>query len=181
MSRGRTASPLRLGARRIKAREMFIQGFSNVEVARELLISPDTAARYRKVYEDEVNDTAVTNPGLLRNVVANTIKALDENDRMRAEAWKEYERSTTAGQKQGFMAIILKAQDQRHKLFGLFGVRAEYFQHVALVRAQQEKLVQFLTEHLCNADRLKLEEFIVAEFAAELSSMPEVIEIEAGS
>jgi transposase-like protein len=172
MARGRTASSLRLGARRARANDLFIKGYSNAEVARDIGVGADTVARYRKSYDESIGEQARANPAMLRDVIANTMRALQELEKVRESAWSDYERATSPAIKAQFLNVVLKAQDQRAKLFGLFGVKAEYFLHVAQVRDQQDKLITFMTSHLCPADRIKLEEFLVMEFAGELSDMP---------
>lgn len=172
MARGRTASSLRLGARREKAAELFTKGYSVVEVARELEVSPDTASRYKKRFEQDIADQARANPTMLRNVVANTMRALEELEKVREAAWRRHDAATNDTVRASMLKIVLQAQDQRAKLFGLFGVKADYFLHVAAVREQQEKLIEYMTRHLCPADRVKLEEFILEQFNNELADLP---------
>lgn len=169
---GGTKSPLRLGARRQRACEMFIEGASNVEVARALQISPDTAGRYRKLYEERINEQAVANPHLLREVLPNTIRSLAELDKVRAYAWQRANATESDTIRAQMMNVILKAQDQRSKLFGLMGVKQEALAFTMQVQKQQTQLIEYMQRELCIADRAKLEEFIVSTFANELASMP---------
>lgn len=172
MSQGKTRSPYALGARRRRAYELYSRGFTPSEVKDDLQVSLGTAVRYKTEYEESVAEEARANPTMLRNVIANTMRALRELDLVRAEAWKNYETAKTEQMKNQFLNTIVKAQDQRAKLFGLFGVKQDFFMHVAQVREQQQKLIAFMTEHLCPADRVKLEEYLVQEFNSELAEMP---------
>lgn len=170
---GGTRSPMRLGARRQRAFELFTEGASNVEVARSLQVSPDTAGRYRKLYEEKIESQAAANPHLLRQVLPNTIKALEELEKVRAYAWERARSTESDTIRAQMMNVILKAQDQRAKLFGLMGVKQEALAFTMQVQKQQERLIQYMKENLCPADRIALDEFIVAEFATELAAMPE--------
>jgi hypothetical protein len=174
MPSGRTRSPLRLGARREKAFELFRRGFSNVEVAEEIQVSPDTAARYRKLYEDRIVEAAREQPDLLRDVLANTIRTLTELDAIRRNAWQRLEENPPDSVRSSLLNTLLKAQDQRSKLFGLLGVKQEYAAHVAKVRQQQEQLIEFMSRELCPVDREKLEEYLLDEMAAGLATLPEI-------
>lgn len=169
---GGTRSPLRLGARRQRAFELFTEGASNVEVARALQVSPDTAGRYRKLYEERIEQQAASNPHLLRQVLPNTIKALEELEKVRAYAWERARSTESDTIRAQMMNVILKAQDQRAKLFGLMGVKQEALAFTMQVQKQQTRLIEYMQRELCPADRVKLEEFIISEFADYLASMP---------
>lgn len=178
-SRGRTASPYSLGERREKAYEMFMKGRSNKEVAEALTVDPDTASRYRKEYEDRIEVIARNNPGMLLEVIQNTIRALEEIDHIRSTAWREYEEGANGGTQEcpdcgsevpgpavgpqtrnQFLKTVLQAQEQRHKLFGLFGVKQEFFQLVQQVQDLQNRLLDFMQRELCANDRSKLEAYL---------------------
>jgi hypothetical protein len=173
MAKGRTNSPYSLSARRIKAVELFVRGYTVTEVATELRVSVETASRYRTKYQEDIKSQAVANPTLLKDVLANTIATLGEIDQVRQEAWRNYENAKSEQLKAQFLNTVLKAQEQRAKLFGLFGVKAELLHQMTLIREQQEKLVEFMSEHLCSADRERLETFILDEFKEELRNLPE--------
>lgn len=169
---GATKSPMRLGERRRKATELFVQGYSITEVAKQLKVSVDTASRYKKAYEDQIREQAAANPHLLREVLPNTIRALEEIDRVREQAWKKHNETKSDQIKAQMLNIILKAQDQRAKLFGLLGVKQETLAFTLQVQKQQERLIEYMKDHLCPADRAALDEFIVQEFSQELDRMP---------
>lgn len=172
MSKGKTESKMRIGERKQKAFEGIKQGLTNVEIAKRIKVSPGTVSRYRKDYIAQISDQARNNPDLLRDVLGNTIKALEELDLVKAEAWKLYNRTNSETTKISCLARITACQDQRAKLFGLFGVKAEFFLHVDAIRQQQSKLLEFMGEHLCPTDRIALEAYIVSAFAGELAAMP---------
>jgi hypothetical protein len=169
---GGTKSPLRLGARRQKAFEMFVEGASNVEVARALQISPDTAGRYKKLYDEKINEQAASNPHLLREVLPNTIRSLQELDKVRAYAWSRANETQSDTIRAQMLNVILKAQDQRAKLFGLMGVKQEALAYTMQVQKQQEALIEYMRRELCVADRAKLDDFIVSTFADDLAALP---------
>lgn len=178
MSRGKSRSPLRVGARKQRAFEMFGKGYSNVEVADDLQVTPGTASRYRKEYEAQLQSQVKANPELLKDVLGNTVRALEELDKVRAAAWEVHDNTNSENVRLSALGRITAAQDQRAKLFGLFGVKAEYFLHVEQVRAQQHKIIEFLTKELCPADRIKLEEYLINEFRGELAEMPETASVD---
>lgn len=171
-----TRSAVRLGARRERAFDLFKRGWTNVEVAREVDISPGTASRYRKIYDNQIKDAANANPEMLRDVLGNTLRSLGELDAIRKDAAERYLAATTDAARAQFLKIRLSAQEQRSRLFGLLGVKGEFVLHVQTVKARQDKLLEFMSEHLCPADRDKLEEFIIREFQDELAELPEVTE-----
>lgn len=184
MPRGSTASELSLHERREKAGKMFSRGASNSQVAKELNVHPDTARRYREEYEADLITSARNNPQMLTDVLLNTMRALDELDQVREEAWRMYEEALTdEGEprhtvRQTYLKTILSAQEQRAKLYGLFGVKAEFFAHVQNVRIVQQKLIQFMQTNLCAEDRSKLEEFLTSEdvrrFMQQSGDLPEL-------
>lgn len=173
MSKGKTASHLRLSDRRLKAAELFTQGYSVTQVARELKVTAETARRYRDWHEEQVHATARSNPTFLRDVITNTTRALEELDLVRARAWERANVRNASDEVQArMMSIILNAQEQRNKLFGILGVKPEFAAHVQRVREQQDRLIVFMQANLCPTDRAKLEEFLMEEFNAELATMP---------
>ena len=200
MPRGRTVSPLSLQQRKARARQRFIQGYSNDDIAAELGIHPTTVGIYRHEYEADLAEQAKANPQLLRDVLANTVRALAELDEVRRRAWEEYEASRTrhhlhcpecdhefdsivaggAQTRNQLLNTITKAQDQRAKLLGLFGVKQEFFLHVQSVRVVQEHLLAFMAQHLCSEDKQKLEHLLTGELAQYMGSptLP-ILELEA--
>lgn len=165
MPRGRTDSPYNLSQRREKAFDLFMKGWTDVNVAERLQVTAETVARYRKEYMDTIELQARSNPSMLRQVLENTIVALEENATVRKSLWEEYESgkeplecghcgalldvpgpgATTRNQ---ILKSILAAQDQRARLFGLFGVKQEYFVMVQNIQHVQEKLLDFLRTRL---------------------------------
>lgn len=172
MGAGATASPYRLGERRRRAFELFLQGQTVSEVAEELRISLNTAIRYKKRYEGELAEQAAANPSLLRNHLENTVRALNELDLVRRKAWDSYEGSTSDQTRAQMLNIALKAQSERAKLFGLFGVKQEYFAHVQQVNLIQQRLLSFMARELCAEDRTKLELYITTELREFLEAPP---------
>lgn len=180
---------------------MFMKGNSNKAVAEKLQVGADTVARYRKEYEERISEIAKANPGMLRKVIENTIVALEENSQIRQHAWEEYEalkapRDVECPSCGASMAVpgggatirnqllktILAAQDQRARIFGLFGVKQEFFIMVQNVRIVQEKLTEFLRTRLTPEQRQEVESFMVNELGeylgSDLPSIPaEVLEV----
>lgn len=192
MPRGVTRSTLSLHERRRVAFEMFTQGYTNRQVADRLSIHPGTAKMYREEWEASIQQEAVDNPELLRDVITNTTRQLAELDLVRQRAWQEYE---TASSRQAahcptcaetvyvdvsspttrnqLLNTITKAQELRAKLLGLFGVKAEFMLHVQSVRAIQEKLIGFMRNELCAEDKEKLERLLTdASDDVHRSNMP---------
>lgn len=71
-----------------------------------------------------------------------------------------------------YLATLIKAQEQRAKLFNLFGVKQEYFLHVSAIQQVQTKLLEFMRISLCADDRSKLEEFMATELAPYMEQAP---------
>lgn len=158
-----TNSELSLSRRKEIARSLFIRGYTNVDVAEELNVHPDTVSRYRAEYEDELESQARENPQLLQDVLLNTIRALEELEELRKTAWDEFEETESQQRRTALLNTLIRIQDQRSKLFGLFGVKAEFFSHVQNLRIVQQKLVQFMERELCAADKQKLERMLMGE------------------
>lgn len=178
MPRGRRHEMGR-GERLERAFELFAKGYSNVEVADDIHVHPDTVTRYRRVYESRIAQQAKDTPNLLRDVLGNTLRTLAELDRIRKEAWERYESASTDGARQKWMAIVLKAQDQRAKLFGLMGVKQDTLAYINGIKEIQGKLIEFMQRELCADDRRRLDEYIIQEFAEELAHIDTVADIEA--
>lgn len=185
--RGKSQSPYPLGQRRRLAFEKYVQGWTPTEVAGLLQVSLKTACRYRDEYEAEVTKQARENPGLLTDFLENTERMLRENNMIRARAWEGYEVASApkkiecpeCGEElhwpsashatiNQYLNTITKAQDQRAKLLGMFGVKAEFFTMVNNVRLLQDLLLQFMRAELCSADKAKLERLLTEGQGASL-------------
>jgi transposase-like protein len=160
-----------IGQRREMSAVLFARGYTNAEVAREMDIHPDTVTRYRRWYEDSLAEQAKNNPHMLRDVLGNTLRTLEELDRVRVAAWKDYEESVTPTARKGFLDVITKAQSERAKLFGLMGVKQDTLVYINGVKEVQDKLMDFMTKELCPADRTKLETYLVETFQTELGEI----------
>lgn len=178
----KSKSKLGLSQRRERAYEMFARGYTNTDVARELNVNKDTVTNYRKKYESSLHAQAASNPGFLQDVVANTIRSLTELDRIRADAWKRlkdrkirievqcphcdeeftirHELPVTDETAARYHGVLLKAQDQRSKLFGVIGIKQEVFVAILQVKVVQDKILDWLGEHLTGSDREALAEFL---------------------
>lgn len=161
-----------IGQRKEKARELFAKGYRNSEVAREIDVHPDTVTRYRREYEEALRTTATMNPTLLRDVVQNTVQALEHLDLVRAEAWKQYESADSKQVKATFLNSVLKAEGERAKILGLMGVKGDTLAFVQRVKEQQERLTEHMREHLCDDCRPMLIDFIVQNFSDDLNMLP---------
>jgi transposase-like protein len=176
--RGSTDSPYSLQERKEMARTLFVRGSSVRDVMEALQVSEDTARRYRKAYEDEIKEQAENNPQMLRQVLDNTIRSLEELEEVRREAWLRFESAVNDNARTGYLNTLLKAQKQKADLFGLLGVKQEYMIYVNAVKAVQDKILQFLAENLCDADRQALEHFLTTELAPFMQpALPEVVDI----
>lgn len=192
MPRGRTESPLDLTERKQLAFDRFAQGGRNAAIARELQVGADTVARYRAEYEASLHEVARDNPRLLQNVVENTIRMLNEADLIKSNAWErinngdkveyisvecpeceedievEVTHPISDQNRTALLNTIMKTQDHKAKIYGVFGVKAEFLQQVANVKMVQELLIGWMRNNLCEADRDKLEEFMTTGEMAEL-------------
>lgn len=160
-----------IGQRKEVAFELFKKGYTNAETAREIGIHPDTVTRYRRAYEERLAEEVSANPHLLRDVLGNTLRSLEELDRVRAAAWKDYQEATSATAKKGFLDLAIKAQSERAKLFGLMGVKQDTLVYINGVKEVQDKLMDFMTKELCPADRAKLEKYLQDTWADQLADV----------
>ena len=195
MPKGRTGSSYSLQERRRLAFGYFTKGYTNEQIAKLLHVHKGTVAQYRQQYEDEISDQVQLNPNLLRDVLRNTVTALTELDEVRRSAWREYEEASEdvivtcpCGCEHEFVALraasistrnqllktITGAQEQRGKLLGLFGVKAEFLHHVNQVRFVQERLLAFMKQSLCATDKALLEQMMVTEFGDMMGSIQKV-------
>jgi transposase-like protein len=167
-----------IGQRREAASTLFAKGYTNAEVSREMGVHPDTVTRYRAWHEQQLNAAARSNPHLLRDVLGNTLRSLEELDRVRAEAWKQYEASGLPSVKKDFLKISLQAQSERAKLFGLMGVKQDTMIYINGVKELQDKLIDFMQKELCPEDRVKLEEYLQETFADQLQDVSTPADLE---
>jgi hypothetical protein len=165
MPQGRTRSRLDLSQRKERAFSLFHRGWRNADVARDLQVTPDTAKRYRDEYEATLAQQAQDNPRLLINVLENTVRAITELDELRIETWRAYESTDAGPTREMIRKALITINDQRAKLFGLFGVKQEYILHVQQIQAMQNRLIDWMRNHLCQQDRDALEAFITGELA----------------
>ena len=167
MPRGRTSSTMGISARKEKAFTFFSRGWKNADVAREISVTPDTVKRYRDEYEATIREQAADNPRLLVNIVENTVRAINELDELRKAAWEDYESVPASSPlRSQYMGKLIAINGDRAKLFGLFGVKQEYFMHVQNIQSMQNRLLEWMRVNLCAEDRTALETFIAGELSA---------------
>ena len=178
-----TKSPYNRAERRERGFKLIAKGYTNVAIAKELGVHPDTVTRLRRAYEDQLQNEAAANPHLLHDVLPNTIRQLGELDLIRSEAWELHDRDVIIEQmltcpgcdeehaydihlkgkpeaKAQALRILLNANEQKAKLYQLLGVKAEFLAHVNEVSKLQARLIGFMRDHLCEADRRKLEDLL---------------------
>lgn len=181
----RSKSKLSLSERREQAFLLFARGYTNSDVARKVKINKDTAASYRALYEQRVHAQAAANPTFLRDVLSNTIRALEELDQIRADAWKQISEDRTMlydlecescgtslearlpwplgdEARTKYQNILLKAQDQRSKILGVLGVKAEVIAAMTQIKIVQDLMLKFMVEKLCADDKRALEDFLTS-------------------
>lgn len=188
----RSNSKLGLSQRREKAFESFAKGYTNTDVAKLLKVHMDTVAGYRRLYEERIHSQAAANPNFLKDVLTNTVRSLEELDRIRADAWKhvenrkkkvtrecpecehtwrEIEEIEVSDQTRAtYHNVLLKAQDQRSKLFGVLGVKQEVFVAIMQVKVVQDKLLEWMATNLCAGDREALAVFMETELQEYMGS-----------
>lgn len=187
----KTKSKKNLSQRREEAFKLFARGYSNVDVAQELKVSRNTVASYRERYEQSIHAQAAAKPGFLREVLANTIRSLEEVDAIRADAWKQLKNRKLRYTAQcpdcehefelkldmpisdqsraQYHNVLLKAQDQRGKILGVLGVKAEVLAAITQVKAVQDAILKWMMENLTGEQRTKLLAFMEAELSDYLS------------
>lgn len=170
MPRGRTASDMTLQERREKASEYFGKGFNVSWVARKLSVTWDTAKSYQRWHEEQLAEKARENPQLLQDTLRNTIAAIAELDQVRAAAWTTYHTSESSQIKLQALNTIRQASQDKAKLFGVFGVKQDFYVHVQNVTVVQRMLVEWLQRNLCPNDRAALEAFLTSEDVARFMS-----------
>lgn len=181
--KGKTRSNLSRAERLERAFKLFTKGIEIAEVARRLHVSWDTAKRYHEKWQDSIAAEAEDNPELLRDVVRNTVQAIRELDLVRAEAWRTYHTSDSKQTKLQALNTIRQCQQDKAKLFGLFGVKQDFFDHVQRVNYVQAQLLAFMSEHLCDVCRENMARFLegpeLEQYMSMSSKMP-VIELGEG-
>lgn len=197
--RGKSSSTLNRSERLERSYELFAKGYSQADVARKLAVHKATAAAYKRRYEAQLQDQVKAHPDLLNDVLGNALRILTEGDYIRKDVWKYLAKRKphvcencmeNCGCDEplppsaviGYHNTLLKAQEQRMKVFGLLGVRQEYFIKVQQIEALQRQLLDFMATNLCLEDRARLEQFLgstVGELA-QASVLP-VIDVMAES
>lgn len=159
----RSASTLSLSERREAASTLYLKGFTVADVAKKLDITWDTAKSYKRWHEEQISKQARENPQLLSDVLKNTVAMLAELDQVKAAAWRTYHHKDTGPQtKLQALNTIRQAQNDKAKLYGLFGVKQDFFTLVASVKMVQDRVLDFLARELCADDRAKLERFLMS-------------------
>src|SRR5689334_20874428 len=200
MPKGRTKSKLSREERLLFAYEKFAEGWSDVRIATQLRVTRQTVGAYRRKYEDDLSERARSNPNLLRDVVKNTMRALEELDRIREEIWqhmqprkvttehtcpecdaefteKEYV-YVTDDTRSKYIGHLLKAQETRAKLLGVIGVKTEVIAAIMGVKTVADALMAFMAENLCAEDRAKLEELLMGpELRAYVAGDTNVLDV----
>lgn len=174
MPRGSTKSKLSLSERREFASELFEKGFTVSDVARKLKVTWDTAKGYKQWWEDRLAEVAQANPAMLQDVLLNTVQSLAELDRVRAAAWRTYHTAESRQLKLQALNTIRQCQQDKAKLFGLFGVKQDFYMMVANVKVVQDRLLGFMRDELCEGDRAKLERFLTSPEMRQYMGLPEL-------
>lgn len=186
MPRGRTRSTLSLKERKQRAFDLMDRGYHNAEIGRTIGVTADTMTSYRRQYEAGIQDTAAANPRLLTDILGNTIRSLKELDQVRMDAWQSLKPKLVKftceecdhenrvklepwGQVRAqLLNTILRAQQQRAALFGVLGVKAEVYAHMAQVSRLQTMLLEFMQRELCATDREKLAQYVERALGGEV-------------
>jgi DNA-binding CsgD family transcriptional regulator len=199
MAKGRTKSKLTLSQRRERSFELFARGYTNKDVASVIGVSEETAGSYRRLYNERLHAQAASNPGFLRDVLTNTMRALEELDQIRADAWKHLENRTikelvecpdcgaehkvkfsfpvSDQSRAQYHNVLLKAQDQRSKLFGVLGVKQEFFIAIMQVKVVQDKLLEWMAQNLCADDREALANFMQTELSEYMGGPAQAFDV----
>lgn len=195
----KSKSKLGLSQRRERAFQLFARGYTDVDVRKDLGVAKDTVAGYRRQYEANISAQATANSELLSQVIGNTMRSLQELDMIRADAWQHMESRTVRTRitcphceeefihklvyevsdqtRAQYHNVLLKAQGERTKLFGLIGVKQEMMARYESINALSQLILAFMVEELCNADRLKVADLVEKHMAAH-GGMPVVLELD---
>jgi hypothetical protein len=186
-------SKLGLSERREKAFELFAKGYTNVDVAKRLRINKDTAGKYRTLYDKRIHAQAAANPGFLRDVLANTIRALEELDQIRADAHQQISDKRTIKRtiecehcgeeselrldwpigddaRTKYLNVLLKAQDQRSKILGVLGVKSEVIAAMMQIKVVQDAILRWLVENVKGELRDSLDDFLTTTLSEYLGA-----------
>lgn len=169
-----------LHERREEAASLFLKGFSVSEVAKRLGVTWDTAKGYKQWHEDRISHEAATNPQLLSDVLRNTIESLQEKDQIRAAAWRTYHTSISQQVKLQALNTARAASSDKDKLYGLLGVKQDFYVLVQNVTVVQNLILEFLQRELCEDDKTKLEDFLSRPEVQQFMGRSSVIELGAG-
>lgn len=191
MPRGRTRSKLNRSQRIEQAHELFARGYSNADVARELLISADTATAYRRLYDKGLRDAADSDPMIFNEVLLNTKRALIEIDQVRKDAWAQiratrkvtgecsncgeevvFELPITDASRSKHHKTILTAQQMRAQLHQLLTNRTEVLIRHENTQIAQRKILAWMKDHLPFEMREQLAMFIETELAPLMGELP---------
>lgn len=157
------------------AEQYFRRGYKNAEVARLIGVHPDTVKRYRDDYEQRIRAEAASQPGLLRDVIKNAMESLASLDDARAEAWEHATASDTPlAVKATFLGIAIKCDRQKADILGLLGVKSDTTALYARIKNQQERLIEFMQNNLCENDRRLLESFLIESFRDDLDNIEDL-------
>lgn len=185
MPRGVNTSGLNRQQRLERSFEMFAKGYRNVDVRRRLKISADTCRRYRQLYEEHLQHEVTDNPRMLTDVLGNTVRVIEEIDLVKKDAWGRLDKRQgrehyceecechiplSISEAVALERVILETTQQRMRLFGLLGVKQEYFIHVQRIQLIQAKIIEFLQSELCEDDRRKFERFMAQVIPASLEA-----------
>lgn len=193
--KGKTKSTLTYSERKIRAGELFAKGFTVTDVARDLGVSRNTATSYKKRWTADVKAAAQADPASVRDVLTNTRMMLDEVNQVRAVAWHNLHRTegiidiecescehTMRYQYRfppgdtaivGYLNLLTKTAEQRAKLLGLMGVDQRLFNEVMAVNHVQQKILEWLNDHLDARGRGDLADFIDAELSEYVGASEE--------
>lgn len=195
MAKGKTRSKLTLSERRERAVELIGRGYTDTDVARDLRVSRATAANYRRIYEDSIQQRVREAPDTLRDVLGNTFRQLHELDDIRKMTWEKlrrrkatievvcddcgtiteytYQEPPTDQATVQYQNVLLKAAESRSKLLGLLGVKQEVFIEIQNVNIVQTKIMAWLQSNLDHASKEKLAVFIEDELSQYIAAAPE--------
>jgi hypothetical protein len=145
----------------------------------------DTAGAYRKSYNERIHAQAAANPNFLAEALDRTMQSLSELDLIRADAWKHLEDRTVRGEFQcpecehewttkvkvpvpdqtraQYHNVLLKAQDQRSKLFGVLGIKQEMLAGVMQIQYVQGRIIEWLAQNLEGDTKEALAQFLESE------------------
>lgn len=181
MSKGKHRSALSRFERIELASEIYRRGGTPSDVARKVKVSRQTAYTYREIYEAQLVEKAAKNAHQLSNHPLNAQRMLDELEEARRLAFQEFQKADRKTKiqcpeceediivqipdpdvKAKFLGLILKAQQDRAKLLGALGVKADTLAAVAAVKFVQDAMLKWMMENLCQVDRDALAGFLMS-------------------